>query len=213
MILPMAAPIRRASAQQPIGAVNQDAVSPWSGISFVLRWGVTPPDQGSRHGLCCTGKRYSFVRQPGRSGWEALPLASTRMRKNLEILVSAVESAIITTKQRGSSRCRNRLSSSLYLPRPWPAACRTRRHAALPVPLRVPLSPTRWMKTCWPARQSAVLPVRQPAGSSLACHPATRVTDTADGRSASVTQAIRADRPGGRSISCVRRGPACSRRS
>lgn len=110
----------------------------------------------------------------------------------------AVESAAITTNLRGSSKCRSRLSSSLFFPRLWPVACRTLRPAAWLVPPQARLSPMRWMKTCLPAPHSAVLLALPPAASSWACRPAATATDLAAfGRALPPSRTIRADRPGG----------------
>lgn len=119
-------------------------------------------------------------------------------RNCFQIRDVAVESAAITTNQRGSTPCASRLSSLLFFPRPWPAACRTRRRAAWPARRLARLSPTLWTKTCWPVRRLAGWLVLPPAASSLACRPATRATDvTAFGRVQPTTRTIRADRPGG----------------
>ncbi len=111
----------------------------------------------------------------------------------------ALDSRAIKTTTRGSKPCRNRLSSSLFSPFRSRPACRTRRRAALPAPLLVPLSPMRWMKTWSPAQPWARLPVRQPAASNSACRPASRATDliTAEGRSILNFGVVRAECPGG----------------
>lgn len=89
----------------------------------------------------------------------------------------AVESAAITTNQRGSFPCASRLSSSPFFPRPWPAACRILHRAAWLVPPLARLSPMPWTKTCWPVPRLADLPVSRPAASRSACRPVTRATD------------------------------------
>lgn len=110
----------------------------------------------------------------------------------------AVESAAITTNQRGSTPCASRLSFSSFSPRRWPAACRIPPHAGLPAPLRVPSSLMPRRVTSLPAPLSAVLPVPHPAGSSWACRPAAPATDlTAFGRAKPTARTIRANRPGG----------------
>ena len=119
-----------------------------------------------------------------------------------EIRDIAVESAAITTNQRGSLSCASRLSFSPFFPCRWPAACRTPRRAVLPVPLRAPLWPMRSTKTSLRVLPSVALPVPQPAGSNWACRPATRATEphsnlTAFGRAKATARTIRADRPGG----------------
>lgn len=124
-----------------------------------------------------------------------------------EIRDIAVESAAITTNQRGSLPCASRLSFSPFFPRRWPAACRTPRRAGLPVQLRARLSPMPLMKTSSRVRPLAVLLVPQPAGSSWACRAVTRATKTwaakpqsdlaAFGLAISPIRTIRASRPGG----------------
>ncbi len=110
----------------------------------------------------------------------------------------AVESVAITTNQRGSSKCASRLSSLPFSPSRSPVACRTRRRAALLVPLRALPSQMRWMKTWLPVQPSARLPVQPPAGSSWACRPAALPTElTACGRAEPHSRTIRASRPGG----------------
>ena len=125
-----------------------------------------------------------------------------RQKNCFQIRAVAVESSAITTKQRGSTPCASRLSSSLFSLRPWPAACRTRRRAAWPVRRLARLSLTRWTKTCWPAPLLAGWPDLPPVASSWACRPATRATEpavvlAAFGRLQTDTRTIRADRPGG----------------
>lgn len=124
------------------------------------------------------------------------------MRNCFEMPAIAVESAAITTNPRGSSKCRSRLSSSLFFPRPWPVACRTPRRAAWPVRRLAHLSPMRWTKTCWPGQPLAAWPVLPPAASRSACRPATRATErlterAAFGRALSTTGTIRDALPGG----------------
>ena len=110
----------------------------------------------------------------------------------------AVESAAITTNSRGSILCASRLSSSPFFPRPWPAACRTRRRAAWPARRQALWSPMRPTATCLPGPSLADLPVSRPAASRLACRPVTRATDTAaSGRFTPRSRTIRASRPGG----------------
>jgi hypothetical protein len=110
----------------------------------------------------------------------------------------AVESAAITTNQRGSPQCRSRLSSLLFFPRPWPVACRTRRRAAWPARQLVRLSPTPLTKTCLPEPHWAGWLALPPVASRSACRRATRATDvTAFGRSDLTPRTIRAVRPGG----------------
>jgi hypothetical protein len=122
----------------------------------------------------------------------------TRVRNRFQNPDLAVESGTITTNLRGSSKCRSRLSSSLFFLRRLPVACRTPRPAAWRAQPRVRWSPTRWMKTCWPGPRWAALPESQPAASSLACRPATRATKlAASGRFQSTERTIRAARPGG----------------
>lgn len=120
------------------------------------------------------------------------------IRNCFQIRDVAVESTAITTNQRGSTPCASRLSSSLFFPQPWPAACRTRRRAAWPARQPALWSPMLWTKTCWPVRRLAGWRVLPPAASSLACRPATRATDvTVFGRVRTDTRTIRAARPGG----------------
>jgi hypothetical protein len=120
------------------------------------------------------------------------------VRNCFEMPAIAVESAAITTNQRGSTKCRSRLSSSLFSPCRSPVACRTRLRAGQLVLRPVSLSPTRPTATCLRVRSLAVSQVWPPAASSLACRPATRVTNlTAFGRVQPTTRTIRADCPGG----------------
>jgi hypothetical protein len=119
-----------------------------------------------------------------------------------EIADIAVESRAITTNQRGSLPCASRLSFSSFSRCRWPVACRTLHRAVLPVPLRAPLWPTLSMKTSSRVLPLVALPVPPPAGSSLACRPATRATDrhldpAAFGRAKPTARTIRASRPGG----------------
>jgi hypothetical protein len=115
-----------------------------------------------------------------------------------EIRDIALESASITTNQRGSTKCRSRLSSSLFSPRHLPGACRTQRRAVWLAPLRVRWSPMHWMKTCWPVPRLADLQVLPPAGSSLACRHVTPATDPAAfGRTRPIPRTIQANRLGG----------------
>ncbi len=124
----------------------------------------------SQAGPILAGRRAAADRAPGD-------------RYCFQIPDLAVESAAITTILRGSTQCRSRLSSSLFLSYPWQAACRTPHRAVWPVRPQAPLSPTRPRTTCLPVRLSAALPVSRPAASSLVCRPAARATDvTAFGR-------------------------------
>ncbi len=141
-------------------------------------------------------------RQPalgaGRKGADC----ADRAKICFEIRDIAVESVAITTNQRGSLSCANRLSFSPFFPCRWPAACRTPRRAGLPVPLQARLSPTHSMKTSSRVQRLVALPVLQPAGSKSACRPATRATDplaylAAFGRTTPPIRTIRASRPGG----------------
>ena len=127
----------------------------------------------------------------------------------------AVESAAITTNQRGSIQCASRLSFSSFSPPRWPAACRIPPHAGLRVPLRVPSSPMPPKVTSLRAPSSAVLPVPHPAGSNSACRPAAPATDlTAFGRAKPTARTIRANRPGGPLLFARLQGESrCSRRS
>jgi hypothetical protein len=114
----------------------------------------------------------------------------------------AVESAAITTNQRGSLPCANRLSFSPFFPLRWPVACRTLHRAVLPVPPLAPLSPTLSMRTSSQVRPSVALRALPPAGSSWACRPATRATEphldlAACGRAGPIARTTRARRPGG----------------
>lgn len=85
----------------------------------------------------------------------------------------AVESAGRTTTKRGSSKCRNRLSLSPFLPCRWLAACKTPPRVGLLALLRARLLPTSPTTTLSPARSLVVLPALQPAASIWACRPAT----------------------------------------
>jgi hypothetical protein len=119
-----------------------------------------------------------------------------------EICDIAVESAAITTNQRGSLPCANRLSFSPFFPLRWPVACRTLHRVVWPVPPRAPLLPTRSMKTSSRVPPSVALPVPRHAASNWACRPATRATDplaslAAFGRATSPIRTTRASRPGG----------------
>lgn len=130
-----------------------------------------------------------------------------RLRNCFQIRDVAVESGAITTNQRGSTPCASRLSSLLYFPRPWPAACRTRQRAAWPARRLALWSPMLWTKTCWPARRLAGWRVLPPAASNLACRPAARAIKlTAFGRVQTDTRTIRAARPGGPFSLCLMGG-------
>jgi hypothetical protein len=198
MISLMPGPVWQAFAQGPRGPL----------LAFAL-----PLSLGE---LCRAGRfqRHSGLRKPDkypspslRSGpSQAGPTSSvvgwaadwSWFRKRLEIRDVAVESGAITTTQRGSTTCGSRLSSSLFLPRPLPAACRILHRAGLPALLPAHWLPMRLTKTCWRVRPLAASPVLPPAGSSWACRPAIPATDqTACGRFNSNTGATRADRPGG----------------
>jgi hypothetical protein len=139
---------------------------------------------------------------PTLSGGRAVANFADHFNIHFEIPVIAVEFGARTTNQRGSSKCRNPLSSlPSFRPR-WPVACRTLHRAAWPVRLPVQPSPTRWMKTSLPVQHLADLPGQPLAASRLACRPATRVTEAlteraACGRSQTSSRTIRADRPGG----------------
>ena len=85
----------------------------------------------------------------------------------------AVESAGRTTTKRGSSKCRNRLSLSPFLPCRWLAACKTRRRARLPARLGVRPLPTLPTTTRSLARLSVALRALRPVASIWACRPAT----------------------------------------
>ncbi len=124
------------------------------------------------------------------------------VKNRFQICDIAVESHAITTDSRGSTKCRSRLSSSLYSPCRWPVACRTPHRAVWLARLRARWSPMLWMKTCWQAPRLVVWPVLPPVASSLVCRPATAATDrlidlAAFGRVHLTPRTIRADRPGG----------------
>jgi hypothetical protein len=122
----------------------------------------------------------------------------TKVKNCFQIPDLALESGAITTNLRGSSKCRSRLSSSLFLSYRWPVACRTPHRAAWLVRQAVRLSPMPSTATCLPGPSSAVLPVLQPAASSLACRPATRATKLgAFGRIDLTRRTIRDALPGG----------------
>ena len=126
-------------------------------------------------------------------------VCASRIRNCFEMPAIAVESAAITTNLRGSTKCRSRLSSSLFSPCRWPGACRTPRRAVRPGLRQGFWSPMRPMETCLPARSSVALQVSPPAASNWACRPATRATDlnSAFGRVTPRSRTIRAARPGG----------------
>jgi len=146
-----------------------------------------------------------FMAGPSLSRWDGQDDADFVIGKGnpFETLWFALESTAITTTNRGSIPCASRLSSSLFFPRPWPVACRTRRRAAWPARQLVRLSPMPWTKTCWPVPRSAGLQVSRPAASKSACRPATtRATEpladrAAFGRTSLTRGTIRAARPGG----------------
>jgi hypothetical protein len=126
-----------------------------------------------------------------------------------------VESAAITTNQRGSLPCASRLSFSFFCQRRWPAACRIPHRAGLPVRLLVRSSPMPPRVTFLPVPSSAVLQAPHPAGSSWACRAAADDL-TALGRLDLTSRTIRASRPGGPFAfrSALRSGgTACSRKS
>jgi len=126
-----------------------------------------------------------------------------------------VESAAITTNQRGSLPCASRLSFSFFCQRPWLAACRIPHRAGLPVRLPGQSSPMPQRVTSLPVPSLVVLPVPLPAGSSWACRAAADDL-TAFGRLDLTSRTIRASRPGGPFAfrSAFRSGgTACSRKS
>ena len=129
----------------------------------------------------------------GRVGNRLLP----NLRNHFQSGDIAVESAAITTKPRGSHTCGNRLSSSLFSPPHWQAACRTLHRAARRVLRRVSSLLTRPTATCLPALSWAALRALQPAASMSGSAPATDRYLTAFGRMNPSTRTIRADRPGG----------------
>jgi hypothetical protein len=110
----------------------------------------------------------------------------------------AVESASITTNQRGSNPCASRLSSSPFFPPRLRAVCRIPPRVAWPVLRPVRLSLMRLMKTSLPVPLWADWPELPHAASKSACRPATTATDlTAFGRAEPTARTIRATRPGG----------------
>jgi len=126
----------------------------------------------------------------------------SRIRNCFESRVISVESAAITTNQRGSIPCASRLSFSPFFQCHWLAACRTRHRAALLAQRPVRSSPMPPRVTSSPAPSLAVLRVPQAAGSTSGFRPAVRPTDlTAFGRTTTTAtptaRTIRADRPGG----------------
>jgi hypothetical protein len=214
MILPTPGPVRQAFAQGVGGPAIAFAMQLLLGdpcsagrnrLSFSSQKPRTYPSPSLRSGPSQAGPTPFRISVISVSGW---------LRYRLEIRDFSVESGTITTTQRGSTTCGSRLSSSLFSPRPWPAACRIRLRAGLPARPQARLSPMRWTKTCSQAQHLAALQVLPPAGSSWACRPATPATElTACGRSKTPRKAIRADRPGGLCISAPEGEPRCSRRS
>ena len=114
----------------------------------------------------------------------------------------AVESPAITTNQRGSLPCANRLSFLLFSPPLLPDACRTPRRGVLRAQPQVSSSPMRPTAIFLPGPSSVALRALPRAGSRSACRPAIRATDrpielAACGRFNCTTRTIRASRPDG----------------
>jgi hypothetical protein len=198
MISPMPGPIRQPFAQAPTDPANAIAL-PFS-LGKCLRAGRRQP----HFGLCTSDCYPSPSLRSGPSQAGPTPFRSnvsgwTKWFRNcFEIRDFALESGTITTNQRGSSKCGSRLSSSLFSPRPLPAACRTLHRAGLRVPPAARSSRMRWTKTWLPVPPLAEWLALPPAGSTWACRPATPATDlTAHGRVRPTIRATGADRPGG----------------
>ncbi len=129
----------------------------------------------------------------------------------------AVESGVITTRNRGSSSCVNPSFSSRFSFSRLPAACRTPDRAPLPVLRRAPSSPMRPTTMPSPAPSSVVWPALHRA----ACRRRNaRATDLipASGQADLSFKAIRASCPDGLFISAFLPGrrlgrERCSRRS
>jgi hypothetical protein len=167
-----------------------------------FRAGQRQPSHDLRSQRCYPSPSPSLRSGPSQAGpflvRKAWHVCASGIRNCFEMPAIAVESAAITTNLRGSTKCRSRLSSSLFFPRPWPVACRTPRRAAWPVRQLARLSPTPWMKTCSPGPLWAGWLALPLVASRSACRPATRATDlTAFGRVHLTPGTIRADRPGG----------------
>ena len=180
---PTPLPIRHGFAQGRGGAFTAFAMA--SAAVHCFRAGLRQPSHDLRSQRCYPSP--SLRSGPSQAGpflvRMVISLCANGIRNCFEIPAIAVESAAITTNLRGSTKCRSRLSSSLFFPRPWPVACRTPRRAAWPVRQLAHLSPMRWTKTCWPVRRLAAWLALPPVASRSACRPATRATDvTAFGR-------------------------------
>jgi hypothetical protein len=198
MILPMPPAIRQAFAQGRGSVLIAFAMYAFLRNCFSV--GLTHRS----FGLPCPSCYPSPSLRSGPSQAGPVPLRrgrtgfGRRTRNRFEIRDIPVEFGTITTNQRGSTKCGSRLSSLLFFPRRWPAACRTLHRAGLRVPLAAHSSRMRLTKTCWPVPPLAAWPVLPPAESSSACRPAALATDlTACGRAGTDFRTIRAARPGG----------------
>jgi hypothetical protein len=105
------------------------------------------------------------------------PDCASIARNRFQICDIAVESGSITTNLRGSTKCRSRLSSSVFFPCRLPVACRIPRLAAWQALRPVRLSPMQPTAIFLLAQSSAALRASPRAASSWACRPATRATE------------------------------------
>lgn len=219
MISPPRPAFRRPLAEDPAAAALAVAAGSGcgqSGVAAVEQPCLAPrpvPDCSSplrRPGAPMAGPSFS---RRGPAAWAARRAPAWQddadlvicNEKSFESPCFALLSATITTPNRGSLTCANRLSSSPFSPRRLPAACRTRPPAGWPVPQQVRCLPTRPRMTCLPARSSVVWPALRPVASNWACRPAARATEpdhlTPAGRVAGrplpeIDGVVRAARPG-----------------
>lgn len=179
MFPPNTLAFRHFSARQQVGgryavASNRSARQSW-GAGYSLPW--QRPSSPT-----------SYPSLPLRSGpSQAGPCPFDDRQSNADCVTDArfcfesrwfgVVSHLIKTNNRGSIKCASHLSFSLFLPRRWQAACRTRRPAGLQGLQRVLWLLMQPKATSLPAPSSAAWPVLPLAASKLACRPANRATD------------------------------------
>jgi hypothetical protein len=242
MISPLPPAIRRPFAEGPAAAALAVAAGcgcGQSGFAAVEQPCLAPrpvPDCSSplrRPGAPMAGPSFSGCRPAGRAArpapaWQDDADLVICNGKSFESPWFALLSATITTPNRGSHTCANRLSSSPFSPPRLPAACRTRPRAGWPVPQPARSWPMQPRMTCLPARSSVVWLALRPAASNWVCRPAARATEpdplTPAARVAGrplpdIDGVVRAAKPGRPRFAFARwpgprfEGEPCSRRS
>lgn len=198
MKTPMPPPIWQGSAQTreaPVSCIENRGTG-----GHCFHTGYDPTGRGPRIQCCFPTPSPRSGRSPA-GPTPSVPRVGNPLprhfRKHFQKCDIAVESAAITTNLRGSLTCGNRLSSLLFFPPLWPAACRILHRAGWLVPRQALWSPMRLMKTCLPGPRLAVWPVSQHAASKSASGPATDPFLTAFGRFTPLARTIRAGCPGG----------------